>query len=159
MALVFKADFLREQKGLTLIELVLVIFTLGLLAALVFPNAVDIINNHRLESTAKEIVSDLRVAQQMAISREKFFRVIMNDESPATNPKNIYYIKEVNGPTIKTVKLPANITFYVSHVFDFSYTGETLNRTIQLVNKRTNKSKFIIIFSTGRIRISDTPPS
>jgi len=159
MAVVSKFNLLKNQKGFTIIELVIVIVILGLLATLVFPSAADIINNHRLESTAKEIVSDLRIAQQKAISKEAAYRVIMNDESPLTNPKNTYFIKEVNGETIKTVTLPVNIIFYVSHSFDFSISGETPNRTIRLVNKNSNKAKYIIIYRTGRIRISDSPPS
>ncbi|MGI6227560.1 MAG: pilus assembly FimT family protein [Peptococcales bacterium] len=157
MAVVSKSNFLKEQQGFTLIELLIVIFTLGLLTSLAFPNAADIINRHRLESATKEIASDLRLAQQMAISKEKNFRVIMNDSR--SNPQNTYFILEVNGQTLKTVQLPANIIFSTSHYFDFSSSGQTPNRTIRLVNKNSNQAKYIVIYRTGRIRISDKLPS
>ncbi|MDK2824594.1 MAG: hypothetical protein PWQ67_2165 [Clostridia bacterium] len=156
MAVVSKFNFLKKQEGFTLTEMLLVLVILGILAALIFPDAYSIINNHKLQSIAKELVSDMRKTQQLAISKERPFRMIFNDS--ASSPSNTYYIKDINkNETIKEVQLPSDISIYLSKIIEFYPDGTTQNDTITLQNEN-NQTLFVVSYMTGRFRITDIEP-
>lgn len=58
-----------EQKGITLIELMLTIAVLAILAATALPSFIDSIERHRLIGAAETIYSELQYARSEAISR------------------------------------------------------------------------------------------
>lgn len=152
MAVVHKLNFLKSKAGFTLLELILVIVILGILAGLIYPAAAEIIDKQKLHSTAKEIMSDMRRAQQLAIAKETTFRLIFN------HTLNKYFIKDViANKTIKEVALPKGIIFYHSKIIEFFPNGTTQNETITLQNGR-KQNLFIVTFMTGRMRITEIEP-
>lgn len=64
----FKKIFLEKQAGFTLIEMLVVIFIIGILSALLFANYRTGEKRYILTQASHEVVSNIRKAQNMAIS-------------------------------------------------------------------------------------------
>ena len=64
-----------NQKGVTLIELVIVMVIIAICAALMAPNIGAWIPIYRLKSAARDVVSTMRVAQIKAVSSNIWYRV------------------------------------------------------------------------------------
>ncbi len=56
-----------RRRGLSLVELVIVLLVMGILAGGAAPTYVDAVNHYRVEAAAKRIVADLRYLRQQAI--------------------------------------------------------------------------------------------
>lgn len=89
----------KEEKGFTLIELVLLIIMLGIMG-LVISISISDINSTKLNSAARRLASDIRYAQQLAMTKQirhgivftvpNTYTVIQendpNPDTPARNP-------------------------------------------------------------------------
>ncbi len=67
-----------RKRGITLIELVIVMAIIAICALLIAPNIGAWIPNYRLRSGARDIVSALRTAQVKAVSTNREYRVFFN---------------------------------------------------------------------------------
>lgn len=96
-ALVMKKGWFHREKGLTFIELVLIIAVVAVIAAIV-GIGMDGLNSGRLDGAARRLVSDLRFAQQAAMTKRarhgivftaNSYTVFENDNTanPARNPQ------------------------------------------------------------------------
>jgi len=65
----------RNKKGITLIELVVVMIIIAIGAVLLVPNIGGWLPNYRLRSATRDIVSTLRTAQMKAVSSNLEYRV------------------------------------------------------------------------------------
>ncbi|MCK4648142.1 prepilin-type N-terminal cleavage/methylation domain-containing protein [bacterium] len=65
----FSLSHFHTRKGFTLIELVIVIALVGVLAAIFSPKLLHLIDSHRADAAAEQIVSHLRLAQEYTISQ------------------------------------------------------------------------------------------
>ena len=64
-----------HKKGVTLIELIVVIVIIGILGAFLAPNIGAWLPNYRLRGAARDIVSTMRTAQMKAVSTNLIYRV------------------------------------------------------------------------------------
>ena len=64
-----------NQKGVTLIELVIVMVIIAIGAVLTTPNIGGWLTNYRLRSATRDVVSIMRVAQIKAVSNNTSYRV------------------------------------------------------------------------------------
>jgi prepilin-type N-terminal cleavage/methylation domain-containing protein len=67
-----------NDKGVTLIELVVVFVIIAIGAVLLIPNIGTWLPNYRLRSAARDIVSTMRTAQMRAVSNNIQYRVNFN---------------------------------------------------------------------------------
>ena len=65
------------RKGVTLIELVMVMVMIGILVALAIPRF-DSFYSIKLEGCMKKVISDIRFSQQMAVSRHVNSRIVFD---------------------------------------------------------------------------------
>lgn len=147
-----------NQRGFTLIELICCIALLGILSFIAVPGIMESIDKWILDSTAKEIVEDIRWAQHLAITghMDYYFDV---------NISNSYYrIKSRfrNEPTIKRVNFNPNIIDIVCNFeshgvykrLSFSPTGiPSRTGTIDLKSKRGREATITVAVGTGRVMI------
>ncbi|OGW72673.1 MAG: hypothetical protein A2Y02_03005 [Omnitrophica bacterium GWA2_52_12] len=98
-----------SARGFTLMEMVAVLFVLGLIAGLSLPNIYSAIQNFRLNSAARKMTADIRYAREMALSRHGTYGITVSADT------NTYSIFSLSGST-KTVltdswrQLPLSVT-------------------------------------------------
>lgn len=157
-----KTENLRisKNKGVTMTELVTVIAVIGILALVVIPAFRVYQHSLRLSGTVRNLIADLRYAQQLTVTEQVEHSVYFN----LTEDK--YEIKRYGGITtiIKEVEFPVEIT-------EVSITGLTISGfekearynpygavkdagTITLKNTR-NATTTIDVRPSGFVRISE----
>ncbi len=67
-----------NQKGVTLIELIVVMVIIAIGAALTTPNIGGWLNNYRLRSATRDVASTLRLAQMKAVSNNTAYQVVFD---------------------------------------------------------------------------------
>lgn len=80
-----------NKKGITLLELIVVIVIVGIMAVLTAPNIGGWLPRYRLRSATRDIVSTMRIAQAKAVSRRLQYQVNFNGP-----PANSYILQYIN---------------------------------------------------------------
>jgi MSHA pilin protein MshC len=71
-----------DQKGFTLIELIMVLVLLGIIAVFVAPRLGDVTNT-KAGSLADKLQADIRYAQNLAMTKNQRYRVYFNTNPPS----------------------------------------------------------------------------
>ena len=145
-----------NKRGVTLIELIVVIVIIGILGAFLAPNIGAWLPNYRLRGAARDIVSTMRTAQMRAVSTNLIYEVSF------TIPKN-YILKYQNtlgawinegttqtlpsGVSITTTTLPGQ-----NAVFNPNSTSSSGSVTLQ--NSKGTQRRLTLTPSTGRVTIT-----
>ena len=69
---------LRNEKGFTLLEALVVVAILGLIAVIAIPNLLTWRDHHRVKSAARDIYSALQLARMKAISKGVEYRIMLD---------------------------------------------------------------------------------
>jgi type IV fimbrial biogenesis protein FimT len=145
-----------KKKGITLIELVVVMAIIAIGAALIAPNIGAWLPNYRLRSATRDVASVLREAQMRAISTNTQYQVSFN---PAAGSYILQY-QDTGGNWINegaSQKFPSGIV--ISGItlpgdkanFSPNYTASTGN--ITLANTKGGSKTVTLTSSTGRVRV------
>ncbi len=149
----------KSQDGVSLMELLAAVSMLGIIAMIVFPAVGMGMDHYLLETTARSLAVNMRLAQSHAFTtRHHTFLVFYRFT-------NQYYV-ELSGKK-EWVHIPDELricalNFPISggrETLSFNSTGAP-NRGghVGLENRRGDKLYVIITPVTGRVRISKTPP-
>ncbi len=143
----------RSSKGLTLIELVIVVTILGILMGLATPIINKVVERHAVTAYAREFASDIRLIRQTNIHGDTTVKIqILGDK----------YVIKRGTKVIETKNAPSGVRFldrYGSEIF-FSGYGVPLGlgaATIDITNSYGNIYEVIIMVNTGRVRIRPHP--
>lgn len=174
MKLSFRRNLVSAQ-GFTLIELVVVIMTMGLLFSFGYASYREFARRQQLESVVRTFKGDLRLAQQLALTGKKEaecntlegYRVRRIEVSPPTPPNQFYEIGAVCDGTetcsstpsycIKTVQIPQNITLSPfpapGNRFTFLVLTKGVDRaaTVTFTQSGTSYTKSVEITQGGEI--------
>ncbi len=99
-----------NQKGVTLVEMVVVMVIIAIGAALTTPNIGGWMTNYRLRSAARDVASTLRLAQIRAVSANTTYQVVFN----AVNDSYIMQYQDTGGGWVAegaTQILPPGVKF------------------------------------------------
>ena len=153
---------INGEKGFTFTELALVLALIGVIAAIAVPNLAKCVGRYRLQCTARELLADLRWAQQAVINREYLeYRIVFD---PVNERYLIYDRGSTLLPPAKTVYIPPGVDLYGTN---FPWHTLTLNLkglpvaagTVELVDRVSGCRMYVIIHPRGRSRIDTVKPS
>jgi prepilin-type N-terminal cleavage/methylation domain-containing protein len=147
-----------NRKGVTLIELIVVMVIIGIGALLIAPNISAWLPNYKLRSATRDIVSTMRTAQMKAVSRNLDYEVSFTQNVDGSGSYILKYNtggswviegkttnKFPSGITIDAISFPGN-----NAQFNKNYTASA--GSITLKNNKAKK-KISVTTSTGKIKI------
>ena len=145
-----------HKKGVTLIELIVVMVIIGIAAVLIAPNIGAWLPNLRLRSAARDIVSTMRTAQMKAVSTNLAYQVLFTLPSnyilQYQNTGGVWVNEGVTqtlppGVSISAITIPGN-----NAVFNPNSTSSSGSVTLQ--NSKGTQRRLTLTPSTGRVTIT-----
>lgn len=146
-----------NKKGVTLIELVVVMVIIALGAVMMVPNIGRWLPNYRLRSAARDITSILRSAQMKAVSNNREYRVSFTE---GTGNTGSYILERDSGgfaADSPAQALPPGIqmttNFNNDRVTFKTNSAADAGGTVVLQNPQGTQRRITVALSTGRITI------
>lgn len=159
--------FKDGNQGFSYIEIIIVICLTAIILAVLLPDFGKTIGRYNLNTSARELVSDIRSIEQDAIKHEAEFKIqfIGADKYVLIYfLDNKYFTKKMVKLT-PTVKYNANLTSNnINNNYNslyFQANGRPsggIGGHICLQDIGTEKCLYIIIDTIGRVRIGEAPP-
>lgn len=144
-----------NRKGITLIELIVVIVIIAFGAVLMVPSIGAWLPYYRLKSGARDIASIMRVAQMKAVSNNLRYHVSFDKD----NNNYILQYQTTGGALVndgEAQTLPKGVTFnttFAGNIATF-FTNSTASKgDVILTNTRGAQRIIQLLGTTGRIRI------
>jgi prepilin-type N-terminal cleavage/methylation domain-containing protein len=152
-----------NRKGVTLIELIVVMVIIGIGALLIAPNISAWLPNYKLRSATRDIVSTMRTAQVKAVSSNLEYRVYFNTAGRYWTEKGDKSSGSTNwvgtaDPGNAALEgaidlLPTGVTNSFAGFIQFN-TNSTCNAaTITLTNSKGKTSAITLVTSTGKVNV------
>lgn len=141
------------MRAFTLIELLITISIIGIISLISLPIYKTLIPNIDLNSTVRDVASDLRYAQQMAVTEQIIYSVIFD-----SNYNRYSIIKNNTNEVIKTKNLPSTISInflseFSGNKVQFIATGAAIESgSISFINTKA-KILTIEIKPSGYVKI------
>ncbi len=147
------------RNGFTLIELVLVLFVIGIASALAVGILYRSMDNIRLKTSAKELSASLRYARSHAVAEKKIYSFVMNkngyglyteqyDKSDADYEKTSLVFQKI---------LPQGIIAEYQEIedirIDFYPQGDSTGGEIKLKNEKGSVMVITVEKITGKVKI------
>lgn len=149
-----QANFKNDQ-GFTLIELVVVLFIVGILAAIAIPNFINFFYRMKVNSSLEQLLGAIKETQRLAMRKGKRCQININ-------PTNNLVTATPNSCLLKDRKIDDNIKIRTNlagtppNIY-FSHKGNTTKMgTIVLSASNTNIQKcFVISLGLGIMRTGE----
>ena len=145
-----------NKKGVTLIELIVVLVIIAIAATLAIPNVAAWLPNYRLRTATRDIVSTMRTAQMKAVSTNLEHRVQFNAEGGSY----ILQRRTTAGvwvPDGVDQTIPSGIRFHeidlAGNLATFNPNSTSTSGSVTLRNKRDTEKRIVLFAATGRIRV------
>ena len=141
-----------NQKGITLIELVVVFVIIAIGAALTAPNIGGWLPYYRLRSATRDLVSTMRVAQMKAISNNLQYRISFD---AANNNYVLQYQTTagwVNDGATQTVPTEVQFNTSFGNTANFFADSTSSNGNVVLNNTKGMTKRIQLSGATGRIK-------
>jgi type IV fimbrial biogenesis protein FimT len=147
-----------NNRGVTLIELVVVFVIIAVLACLLVPHIGAWLPNYRLRSATRDIVSTMRTAQMRAVSTNSRYRINFN----VAGNNYILQYQTTSGLWANdgaTQNLPTGITFKSADFGPASQSVFNSNSTssagsVALQNSKGTTNRISLTSATGRVSIN-----
>jgi len=146
---------MMNQRGVTLIELIIVMVIIAIGAVLTTPNISGWLTNYRLRSATRDVASIMRSAQLKAISNNISWRVTFN----TLNDSYVLEYQSTGGAWVGdggTQILPTGVKFnttFPGNITVFSPNSTATDGNVTLNNTKGATKRVRLLGLTGRIRI------
>jgi len=145
-----------NKKGVTLIELIVVLVIIAIGAALAVPNIAAWLPNYRLRTATRDIVSTMRTAQIKAVSTNLAHRVQFNAEGGSYIVQRMTTAGAwVDDGVVQTI--PTGIRFHqvdlAGNLATFNPNSTSSSGSVTVRNTRDTEKKIVLFAATGRIRV------
>ena len=151
-----------NKRGITLLELIIVLVIIGIGAALMVPGFGAWMPHYRLRSAARDVVTIMRVAQMKAVSNNLSYGVVFD-----TGNQQFQLYRNTTGLPLEGApsSLPSGITFNgtpglptdgpggLPSARFFPDSTASANGSINLINSKNAAKTIQISMSTGRIKV------
>jgi prepilin-type N-terminal cleavage/methylation domain-containing protein len=134
-----------SAHGFSLIELVVTLALAGILTAIAVPNWNSLLPSYRLDSSVRQVQSELHSIKMRAAAENTGFQFVYSDGATT-------YTIQRTAAILATKSLPAGIIVANSGTVSFSPRGTAGGNRIRLRNS-AGICKQIVVSATGRIRI------
>jgi type IV fimbrial biogenesis protein FimT len=149
----------KNDKGVTLVELVVVFALIAILAVLMVPSVSPWLLNYRLRGATRDVVSTMRTAQMKAVSNNVRFRVNFNAADLGGTDR--YVLQHDSGGIWVDVgalqTLPSGVTMNVGLLPDgravFNENSTSSGGSITLQNSKGSTRTITLSSVTGRVSI------
>ena len=143
-----------NQRGLTLLELLIVMIIIAIGAVLTTPNISGWLPNYRLRSATRDVASIMRLAQLKAISSNTPYRVSFN----VLNDSYVLEYQTTGGAWVAeggNQTLPKGVKFNTDfgNIATFSPNSTSTDGSITLNNTKGSAKRVRLLGLTGRIKI------
>jgi prepilin-type N-terminal cleavage/methylation domain-containing protein len=158
-----KQFFMKQERGFTAIELILVIVILGILAAIAYPRFQGL-PGIRVSAAAQEIAGVIRYAQSQAISTAYNYKVYFY---ASTNSYSVYQVNRSSGAeTIISNPLKAGnypvalntdypgVTIGADYTVEFDYLGAPDGGGSVTISGGGTSMTISVLANTGRVTAS-----
>ena len=146
-----------SRKGVTIIELIVVMVIIAIAAVLTIPNIGAWLPNYRLRTAARDIVSTMRAAQMKAVSNNQEYRVSFD----AVNSSYILQVRTTGGVWVDEggpQKMQKGIRIHQinglpGNSAEFNPNSTSSGGSIILRNSKEAERRIVLYSATGRIRV------
>jgi prepilin-type N-terminal cleavage/methylation domain-containing protein len=144
-----------NQKGITLVELIVVMVIIAIGATLLAPNIGAWMPIYRLKGATRDIISTMRVAQMKAVSNNNRYRVTFD---PLNKKFYLENSQDSGGNWAKEGEdqiLPDGVllsTTFASNIVTFYPNSTATNGNITIVNTKGSQKTIQLWGTTGRIK-------
>lgn len=149
----------KERKGITLVELVLIILFLGICAFIAVPRiSFSVISKQKADCLARKIITDFRRTRRLAISDATNNTVGFTLKMTGSSPYTGYEIENLDtAETVDSFTINSSITCTGGNEFNFGPLGNLLaGSDTQLSVSASGKTFTITITSaTGMIKCTE----
>ncbi len=142
---------MNNQRGVTILEVVMLIAIIGMLSALAIPR-IGSIAEYAAHTTARQIIADMRYARMQAISTAKDHIVRFSPSGGSHTEYGIFRVEgEVEEQVGQTKQIREEVTCSGPDEFTFYPFGNaSSNDTISLVGA-TDQYDVNVVATTGRV--------
>ena len=148
-----------NKKGITLIELVVVMVIIAIGAVLLVPNIGGWLPNYRLRGATRDLTSTMRIAQMKAVSYNIQYRVNLNTVEIGVNNYVLQYFNTggiwVNDGEVQ--RFPGGViisgnTLPAQHA-EFNPNSTSSSGSVTLQNTKGAQKRITLTSATGRVRV------
>jgi len=141
------------KKGFTLLEILAVLAIIGIISLISMPIYRQIKPTIALNSVTRDIVSDLRYAQQLAVTEQNNYSVLFDDTFNTYTIFNTETNKIIKEESLKSDISIESINNLTNNTATFNVTGAAIESgTITLINSN-NATTTISIKPSGYVKI------
>ncbi|HNW09391.1 MAG TPA: prepilin-type N-terminal cleavage/methylation domain-containing protein [bacterium] len=146
-------QYRRRQTGFTLIEVAIILSVIGIITLVSLPVYQQIQPNISLNSETREIVSNLRYAQQLSVTEQKKYGIVFNQ-----GPNNYALKNTETGSIIKNFEIQSQITIadisgFTDNTVIFNVAGAVLESGTITITNLQNEQNIIEIKPSGYVKI------
>jgi general secretion pathway protein H len=150
-----------NKKGITLIELIVVMVIIAIGALLLAPNIGGWLPTYRLRSAIRDVASTLRIAQMKAVSTNMEYRVSFNNPVAGSYVLQRHtgglWVDEGAAQALPTGITISGITFPMDggwNCAEFNPNSTSSTGSITLQNRKGGQKSITLTTSTGRVKIN-----